>query len=100
MKAVGRPEPTREVDHIANIIIIDSADNQYIKKDAPSKYIGRFRQDNPDLDAALKSHLIDDAEAFGINADDYQSFFDRRVSRICEELIKNIVRRDEDELQA
>lgn len=100
MKGVGTGESLREVDHIANIIIIDSADNQYIKKDAPSKYVGRFRQDNPDLDAALKSHLIDDAKAFGICKDNYQKFFDRRVSRICEELTKNIVRRDEDELMA
>ena len=98
MKALGSAESTREVDHIANIIIIDSADNQYIKKDAPSKYIARFRRDNPDLDAALKSHLIDDVETFGIDKDNYQQFFDRRVSRICEELTKNIVRRDEDEL--
>lgn len=98
MKGVETSGSLREVDHIANIIIIDSADNQYIKKDAPSKYVGRFRQDNPDLDAALKSHLIDDAEAFGIDKDNYQKFFDRRVSRICEELTKNIVQRDEDEL--
>ena len=98
MKAVESAESTREVDHIANIVIIDSADNQYIKKDAPSRYIGRFRRDNPDLDAALKSHLIDDIVTFGIGNDNYKQFFDRRVSRICEELAKNIVHRDEDEL--
>ena len=100
MKGVESGGSLREVDHIANIIIIDSADNQYIKKDAPSKYIGRFRQDNLDLDAALKSHLIDDVETYGIDKDNYQKFFDRRVARICEELTKNIVRRDEDELLA
>lgn len=100
MKNVGQDGSAREVDHIANIIIIDSADNQFIKKDAPSKYLKRFRQDNADLDAALRTHLIDDVVSYGISKDNYQKFFDCRVSRICEELIKNIVRRDEDELLA
>jgi hypothetical protein len=98
MRTVGTGDSSPEVDHIANIVIIDSADNQYIKKGAPSKYIGWFRQDNPNLDTALKSHLIDDTVTFGIDKDNYQKFFDSRVARICEELTKNIARRDEDEL--
>ena len=98
MRETGDGTVAREVDHIANIVIIDSADNQYIKKDAPSKYIARFQHENADIDAALKTHLIDDVVSFGISIDNYQKFFDHRVSRICEELIKCIVRRDEDEL--
>ena len=91
-------DPQRPVDHIANITIIGSADNQYIKKKAPSMYIKVFGQNNADIKSTLKTHLIDDVVSFGIRKDNYRKFFDRRVSRICEELIKCIVRRDADEL--
>ena len=55
-------------------------------------------EDCAKLPTALKTHLIDDVVKFGIRANDYRKFFDRRVERICAELTKCIVPRKEDEL--
>lgn len=98
MKKAGWKDPARDVDHVANIVIIDSADNQAVKDAAPATYIAMFKKKNAKLPAALKTHLIDDVVKFGIRANDYRKFFDRRIERICEELTKCIVPRKEDEL--
>ena len=100
MEKEGWSDSDRPVNNVANIIIIASDENQDIKKTAPSKYISKFRKKNPKLDDALKSHLIDDVDKFGVTTDDYATFFDRRVSKICKELFKCIVPRSMDELSA
>lgn len=98
MKQLKWNDSVCAVDHIANIVIIDSADNQTIKAKAPSEYMAKFKKQNPDIKKTLESHLIGDLASFGIIKNNYKKFFDSRVSRICEELSKCIVKRSEDEI--
>jgi hypothetical protein len=98
MNQSGWKNSAYPVDHIANIVIIDSADNQSIKAKAPSEYVAMFKKQNPDVKSALESHLIDDVVGFGINKNNYKKFFESRISRMCEELSKCVVKRTEDEI--
>ena len=84
-------------NHIANITIVDDFLNKReIRDRAPSKYIRDFVKQNPDIDEALKSHLIGNIEAFGIKNDDYDTFFDMRVKSICRELRKRVILTEKD----
>jgi len=48
-------------NHILNITIVDDFLNKReIKAKAPSNYMARFRDINPDLETTMKTHLIDD----------------------------------------
>lgn len=85
------------VNHIANITIVDEFLNKReIRDRAPSRYITEFKKQNPELDEALKSHLIDDIDKFGIFEDDYDTFFDMRVKSFSRELKKRIILTDKD----
>ena len=44
----------------------------------------------------MKTHLIDDLEAFGIWTDDYEQFLDKRSRAISRELKKRLTSRDVD----
>lgn len=80
------------VNHIANITIVDDFLNKRkIKDRAPSVYIRDFEKVNPDLSEALETHLIGDADSWGILTDDYDTFFRKRIERFCEELKSRLV---------
>jgi hypothetical protein len=85
------------INHILNITIVDDFLNKReIKAKAPSKYMAKFRDINPDLEATMKTHLIDDLDAFGIWADDYDKFFNERAKAVSRELTKRIIKQDID----
>lgn len=85
------------INHILNITIVDDFLNKReIKAKAPSKYMAKFRDINPDLEATMKTHLIDDLDAFGIWDDDYDKFFDERAKAVSRELTKRIIKQDVD----
>ncbi|MDM7948288.1 DUF262 domain-containing protein [Hydrogenophaga sp.] len=78
----------KDTDHepnlIANITLIDGYSNKHrIGKKAPSKYIKAFAKDNKSISKALKTHLIDDIEEFGVSTDDYSTFIDQRARAIA-----------------
>ena len=78
-----------EVNHVANITIVDSHLNQRkIKAKAPSVYINEFRTANPnyDLQATMDSHLIYDLKGFGVEDDNYSLFFQKRIEAYQKEL--------------
>ena len=69
---------------IANITLIDGYSNKHrIGKKAPSEYTDKFAKGNLSLADTLKTHLIQDAESYGVNADDYDRFIDRRSRAIA-----------------
>jgi hypothetical protein len=85
------------VNHIANITIVDDYLNKNkIRAKAPSKYIGAFSKDNPDINNALKTHLIGAPDKVGIVDDDYDKFFSKRISLISKELEKRVILTDAD----
>jgi hypothetical protein len=72
---------------ILNITLVDDYLNKRkIGRRAPSDYIGGFAADNPQIDVALRSHLIDDIHLFGVADDDYETFLEMRGQRVLTEL--------------
>ena len=72
---------------IANITLIDGYSNKHrIGKKAPSKYIAKFEKDNKQLLETLKTHLIEDADSYGIKTDDYDGFIRHRSKAIASAL--------------
>jgi hypothetical protein len=85
------------INHILNITIVDDFLNKReIKAKAPSNYMARFRDINPDLEATMKTHLIENLDAFGTWNDDYDKFFDERAKAISRELSKRVIKQDID----
>ncbi len=72
---------------IANITLIDGYSNKHkIGKKPPKSYIGAFAKGNKKIAQTLKSHLIDDTEAFGVSTNDYQLFIEKRSAAIASAL--------------
>ncbi|WP_448604782.1 GmrSD restriction endonuclease domain-containing protein [Thermoleptolyngbya sp.] len=85
------------INHILNITIVDDFLNKRaIGAKAPSEYMSRFRDVNPNLEDTMKTHLIEDLDAFGIWDDDYDKFFDERAKSVSRELSKRVVKQDID----
>jgi hypothetical protein len=85
------------INHILNITIVDDFLNKReIKAKAPSKYMAKFRDVNPNLEATMKTHLIGDLDTFGIWDDDYDKFFDERAKVVSRELSKRVIKQDID----
>ncbi|MEH7094072.1 GmrSD restriction endonuclease domain-containing protein [Neobacillus vireti] len=88
----NRGENEFYINHIVNITIVDDFLNKNrIRAQAPSKYMKTFEKENKELDKVMKTHLIDDLDAFGIWKDDYDVFFDQRAEKISQELTKRII---------
>ncbi len=84
---LAKASPDDEPNLIANITLIDGYSNKHrIGKKAPSKYIKEFSKDNKTISTALKTHLVDDIDDFGVSSDDYASFIDRRSFAFAEAL--------------
>lgn len=82
-----------EPNLIANITLIDGYSNKHkIGKRAPNDYIGKFSEDNSQIDNTLKSHLIDDIKEFGVDANDYTLFIEKRSGEISNALTKKLTK--------
>jgi len=76
---------------IINITFVDDYLNKRIIRDnPPSKYILEFARTNPHIAETLKTHLIDDLEAFGILTDEFDQFLAQRAERVAQEILKRI----------
>jgi hypothetical protein len=72
---------------IANITLIDGYSNKHkIGKKPPKSYIGAFAKGNKKIAQTLKSHLIDDPGAFGVDTNDYELFIEKRSAAIASAL--------------
>ena len=56
----------------------------------------KFSKQNKDLDDAMKTHLINDLDSFGIWDDDYEKFFKQRAKALSREMKKRIIEADID----
>ena len=94
MRRTGRED---ESNHVLNITIVDDFLNKReIRDQPPSKYMRRFQRENPQLQDAMKSHLILDLDRFGVWDDDYDTFYDERAKAVSRELEKRMIRQDID----
>lgn len=80
------------VNHIVNITIVDDRLNKNrIKAKPPATYMKTFAEENEDLATTMATHLIDNVEEFGVWENDYGTFFNKRLKRICAELNRRII---------
>ena len=80
-----------EANSVANITIVDDYLNKRrIGGRAPSAYMKEFSDANPNLDEAMKTHLIMDLRDFGVWNDDYERFIEKRTQVIFDELSKRL----------
>ena len=85
------------INHIANITIVDDFLNKRTIRDkSPSRYIADFQKSNPQLETALKTHLIGDPQSWGIFSDDYDLFVQKRLECFSEELKNRLILRVSD----
>ncbi len=76
--------PAKESNLLANITLIDGYSNKHrLGKKPPSEYIGKFAKDNKELPETLGTHLIKDIDAYGVKADNYDLFIQRRALAIA-----------------
>lgn len=71
---------------IANISLISQVSNREIWDTKPSIYFAGFLKTNKELSKALKSHLIEDLESFGLTKDNFNLFLDKRSKAIAENI--------------
>ncbi|GIK39256.1 MAG: hypothetical protein BroJett011_30890 [Chloroflexota bacterium] len=80
-----------KANSILNITIVDEQLNKGdIRASAPSKYMKTFKTTNRELSNTMKTHLIDDIDAYGIWNDDYYTFIECRGQRVLKELKKRL----------
>ncbi len=71
---------------LVNITFVsDRLNKRIIRARAPSSYIGNFKDENSNINKALKSHFID-LNGFGIESNDYNIFLKARSKLIFDEL--------------
>ena len=83
--------PNWFANSILNITFVDDYLNKrIIGARPPSEYMAEFREQNPEIDDTMKTHLIDDLDTYGIWDNDYETFINRRGERVLEELDKRL----------
>ena len=76
-----------QANSVLNITIVDDYLNKRkIRAKSPSEYMGEFKDENPELNTTMKTHLIDDLNEFGIWDNDYDKFIMHRAERVLEEI--------------
>ena len=78
-------------------IVDDFLNKREIGAKAPSKYMAKFQNQNPELGKTMRSHLISDLDKFGIWENDYEAFMGRRATAVKKELEKRIIHQEADE---
>ena len=90
-KSYLRNNTKNNENSLVNITLVGADLNKRkISAKAPSVYIQGFLDENTDLPASLKSHLINDINEFGIKSDDYEMFLEKRANVMSEELMNRI----------
>lgn len=90
----------KKINNILNITIVDDFLNKRaIRADPPSQYMKKFQKTNPKLAETMKTHLINDLDAFGVWSNDYETFLDKRAEAISREVDKRIIEQDIDKKQ-
>lgn len=91
-KHINWEEKEYWINHILNITIVDDFLNKReIAAKAPSVYMAKFQDQNPNLVNSMKTHLIDDLDECGIWNNDYKKFLEKRAVNLSNEISKKIV---------
>jgi len=80
-----------EANSILNITLVDADLNKrQVRAKPPSVYMKAFQSKNDELAQTMKSHYIDDMDAYGIWIDDYHAFIEHRGQRVLKEIKKRL----------
>ncbi|MFA0181323.1 DUF262 domain-containing protein [Vibrio cyclitrophicus] len=83
-------------NHIGNITIVDDFLNKRkIGAQAPSVYMSKFAEQNPELAVHMDTHLIE-LQDWGIWEDNYNVFLTQRCEILSKEIKKRLVLREQD----
>jgi len=94
LRSVGKED---EANHVINITIVDDFLNKReIRAQAPSAYMKKFQNINPQLSETMKTHLILDLDDFGVWTDEYETFIRERAKVVSRELQSRIISQDVD----
>lgn len=86
-----------QANNIVNITIVDDYLNKReIGSKAPSRYMQKFQETNPDIAETMKTHLIGDLREFGILDDDYATFIRKRAKIISDKIKEKIIFKSRD----
>ena len=81
----------QEANCILNITLVNADLNKRkIRAKSPSKYMKQFKRSNNNLNETMKSHLINDLDAFGVWTDDYKTFIEKRGKQVLKEITKRL----------
>jgi hypothetical protein len=85
------------INNAVNITIVDDYLNKRdIGAKPPSRYMKAFAKENDEIAETMKTHFINDLDAFGVWSDDFELFLDMRSKAISRELKKRIIPREID----
>lgn len=83
--------PDWQANSILNITIVDDHLNKRaIGSKSPGEYMLNFMDSNPKLETTMRTHLIEDLDAYGIWDDNYELFIEKRGEFILSELKKRL----------
>lgn len=75
-----------DVHSLPNFCFLPAELNKRILNAAPATYFPQLRAENPNIDEALSSHLVDDGTESGVPANDYLQFLNSRSKLLLEEI--------------
>jgi hypothetical protein len=78
-------------------MVDDFLNQRKVRDKAPSVYMAEFTKQNDEIEATMKTHLIN-LEKDGVWDDDYRKFFEHRCETKSKELRKRIISREIDQL--
>ncbi len=78
LRSIGIREK-KATDLLLNFALIDSSLNKHISGTPPADYLLKFKEKNPDIKEALRSHFIDPSENSAVWRNSYQEFIDERA---------------------
>lgn len=82
--------PMEDVHLLPNFCYLPADLNNRIKDRAPSDYFLEFQGANPNIEVALRSHLIPSGKDSPLFSDDYDLFLDERTNLIWGEILKAV----------
>ncbi len=79
-----------QANSLINITFVDDYLNKHIvRAKSPSKYLAEFKKNNTEFDKTMSSHLID-PDSYGVWANDYDTFINKRAQKILKEINKRL----------
>lgn len=82
-----------DAEHVLNIALMDGRLGKKVTRGKPpSKYMKKFKDNNPEFETSMMTHLVDPDES-GIWSDDYDTFIDMRAKAVRAKIVARLIPR-------